>query len=217
MAAVPLKPQYRPTLAQLLAPAWARASRAVRVLLVLIGVGLLAGAAALALTLLPAHYSYDGGPVPFSFSYRGLYGTAPEAEAYVKVAHRTPSGRLLNSFAVAPLRLPPYTGYPSGELPMYATGYIHGLARKDAGFQLQGEGKTRVNSVPAYNVYYYARVEGRTMYGRNVLLVAERPGMREGLAITMLTAPDATAQVTAPLLVAGVGVLQEPLRTFSFG
>src|ERR1700689_3570143 len=204
MHAVPLKPQYRPTLAQLLAPAWGRASRAVRIVLVLVGVGLVLGAAGLALTLLPAHYSYGGGPVPFSFSYRGLYSTAPDGGGYVKVVRRTPSGPLLDSYAVAPVELPPYSGYPSGELPLYATTYIRALAAEYPGFQLQGEGKTRVNSVPAYNIYYYARVRGRTMYGRNVLLVAERPGTRRGLAITMLTAPDAAPQVTAPLLVASV-------------
>jgi hypothetical protein len=81
---------------------------------------------------------------------------------------------------------------------------------------LRGEGKTRVNAAPVYNIYYSARVGGRTMYGRDVLLVPERPGARAGLAIEMLTAPHANAQVTAPLLVASAGVLQEPLRTFSF-
>ena len=56
-------------------------------------------------------------------------------------------------------------------------------------FVLRGEGKTRVNTVPAYDVLYTATVEGREMYGRDVLLLPERAGAREGVEIVMLTAP----------------------------
>jgi hypothetical protein len=176
---------------------------------------LLVGVVALVLTLLPAHISY-GGPVPFGFSYKGLYRVAPDAGEDVKVERRTAGGRLLDSFAVTPLRLPPYTGGLSGELPLYAVGYIHGLSRRYAGFELRGEGKTRVNMAPAYNIYYTARLAGQKMYGRDVLLVPEHPGARAGVAIRMLSAADANGQVTSPLLLATAGVLYKPLRTFSF-
>ena len=46
---------------------------------------------------------------------------------------------------------------------------------------LRGEGKTRVNTVPGYEVLYTATVDGREMYGRDVLLLPERPGAREGV------------------------------------
>jgi hypothetical protein len=82
---------------------------------------------------------------------------------------------------------------------------------------LRGEGKTRVNAVPAYNVEYTTRVAGRTMFGRDVLLVAQRPGEREGVNIVMLTSPTANAQVTSPLEVASEGVLLKPLKTFTLG
>jgi hypothetical protein len=215
MPAVALKPEYRPTLAQLLAPSWRRASRGMRLLVLALAAAFVLGVAALVLTLLPARISY-GGPVPFSFSYRGLYRVVPDVGGDVKVERRSPSGRLLDSFAVAPLRLPPYAGGLSGELPLYAVGYIRALAGRYAGFQLQGEGKTRVNLLPAYNIYYSVRVAGQRMYGRDVLLVPERTGAREGVAIAMLTSPQSSAQVTSPLLVATAGVLYKPLRTFSF-
>lgn len=216
MPAVALKPEYRPTLAQLLTPSWRRASRAVRLLVAALGAAFVVGLAALVLTLLPAHISY-GGPVPFSFSYRGLYRVAPDPGGDVKVARRSnASGRLLDSFAVAPLRLPSYAGGLSGELPLYAVGYIRALAARYRGFQLQGEGKTRVNTAPAYNIYYSVLLAGQRMYGRDVLLVPERPGARDGVAIAMLTSPQSNAQVTSPLLVATAGLLYKPLRTFSF-
>ncbi len=126
-------------------------------------------------------------------------------------------GRLLDSFAVRPLSLPSYTGSLTGELPLYAAGYIRELRSYDDDFVLRGEGKTRVNLVPAYNVLYTARVDGRTMFGRDVLLLAETPGEREGVNIVMLTSPTADAKVTSPLEVASDGVLLKPLKTFSLG
>lgn len=215
MCAVALKPEYRPTLAQLLAPGWRRASRTVRLLVVAFAAAFVVGVAALVLTLLPAHISY-GGPVPFGFSYRGLHRVAPGAGGDVKVVRRSASGRLLDSFAVAPLTLPPYKGGLSGELPLYSVAYVRALAGRYGGFQLQGEGKTRVNTAPAYNIYYSVLLAGRRMYGRDVLLVPERAGAREGVAIAMLTSPQSSAQVTSPLLVATAGPLYKPLRTFSF-
>ena len=96
---------------------------------------------------------------------------------------------------------------------MYASGYIGGLSRKFSGFTLRGEGKTRVNTVPAYNIFYTARVEGREMYGRDVLLLPEGQGVRDGVALEMLTLPSAT--VTSPLEVATGGVLERPVETFT--
>jgi hypothetical protein len=215
MATLPLKPQYGPTLGQLLAPRWHAAGRAVRGAVIAAAIGLVALAIGAFLTLEPAKISY-GGAVPFHFNYRGLYRTAPAPGEYVRVQRRA-HGRLEDSFAVAPLRLPPYAGGLSGELPLYASGYIDALSSKYRGFVLRGEGKTRVNTVPAYNVFYTATVQGREMYGRDVLLLPERPGVHDGVAIEMLTLPAAKARVTSPIEVAGTGVLERPLKTFTFG
>ncbi|HEV3319413.1 MAG TPA: hypothetical protein VG053_06740 [Solirubrobacteraceae bacterium] len=213
MASIPLKPEYGPTLGELLAPRWRAASRLVQTIVVAIGVGLLALAVGGALTLENAHYSH-GGAAPFSFSYRGLYRTAPAPGEYVQV--RSPArGPLRNSFAVGPLRLPAYTTSLSAELPLYASSYINGLRHRYAGFVLRGEGKTRVDTVPAYTVAYTARIAGRTVYGRDVLLLPERPGARAGVHIVMLSSPS--SQVTSPLLVGAAGVLERPLETFAFG
>jgi hypothetical protein len=215
VAALPLRAEYRPTLPDLLAPRWRGASRAVRLLLVAAAVALTVAVTALVLALLPAHVTY-GGPVPYGFSYRDLYRTAPDPGGEVKVARYGAGGHLKDSFAVAPLLLGPYEGQLSGELPLYASGYVRTLAARYPGFKLVGEGKTRVNQLSAYNIYFAAAVQGRAMYGRDVLLVPEDPGARRGVVISMLTAPSANAQVTSPLLVASQGVLSEPMRTLSF-
>jgi hypothetical protein len=215
VATVPLKPQYGPTLGQLLAPRWHAASTAARGAVIAAGIGLVALAIAAALTLWPATISH-GGPVPFHFSYRGLYRTAPAPGEYVRVQRRA-HGRLEDSFAVAPLRLPPYVGGLSGELPLYASGFIRGLSEQDRSFVLRGEGKTRVDTVPGYNVFYTTTIEGREMYGRDVLLLPERPGVRDGVVIEMLTSPRTRSHGTSPLEVASAGVLEKPLATFTFG
>jgi hypothetical protein len=216
MPALPIKSEYGPTLGQLLAPRWHAASRARRALLSAAGVLLAVGVLALVLTLLNPVYRH-GGPVPFSFAYRGLYRVAPEAGGYVRVQKRSPSGRLEYSFAVDPLRLPAYHGALSGELPVYASVYVGALRRRDPGVVLQGEGKTRVNSVPAYDVLYTTTVEGRQMYGRDVLLLPQRKGVRDGVVIVMLTASGLSKQVEGPIEVGTTGVLFGPLRGFNIG
>jgi hypothetical protein len=215
VASIPLKPEYGPTLGRLLAPRWHTASRLVQAIVVTVGVGLLALVVGAGLTLENAHYSH-GGAVPFSFSYRSLYRTAPAPGEYVQV--RCPAhGPLRDSFAVGPLELPSYAGGLSGELPRYAASYIDGLRRRYAGFVLRGEGKTRVNTVPGYDIVYTAQIAGRTVYGRDILLLPERAGARVGVHIVMLSTPTANSQVTSPLLVGTAGVLERPLETFTFG
>jgi hypothetical protein len=211
-----MKPEYGPTLGRLLAPRWRAATPRFRRGAVIGAVLLGAALIGLVLTLLNATYS-QGGPVPFSFSYRGLYRTTPDPGGYVKLRAPKGSGPLEYSYAVEPLQLPPYSGELSGELPLYATGYIRSLAAHDPGFVLNGEGKTRVNSVPAYQVLYTERLEGREFYGRNVLLLPERPGVRRGVVIVMLNLESATSKVKAPSEVASVGILLRPLKTFTFG
>jgi hypothetical protein len=216
MAAVRMKPQYGPTLGQLLSPHWHAASAMARRAMIAAGAGLLAVVISVTLTLVNPTFS-RGGTVPFSFSYRGLYRVTPSAGSYVKVQRRGADGRLEGSFAVGPLRLPAYAGELSGELPLYATGYISGLARRHQGFVLRGEGKTKVNTVPAYTVSYSTVLEGRVMWGRDVLLLPERAGAREGVDIMMLMDPATEPEISSPSEVATKGPLERPLETFTLG
>jgi hypothetical protein len=216
MAAVPMKQQYGPTLGQLLSPRWRAASPLARRVVMASGVGLLALLVIAGLTLENAKYSH-GGRVPFSFSYRSLYRVAPDPGEFVKMQRRRSDGELEDSLAVRPLRLPPYSGELSGELPLYAAGYIRALSRRYPQFVLQGEGKTKVDTIFAYAVAYTTVFEGRTMWGRDILVLPERRGAREGVDIALLTSPKANSQVDSPSEVGSTGVLSRSLRTFSFG
>jgi hypothetical protein len=216
LPAVPIKPAYGPTLGRMLSPWWHATSRLVRALSLVALACVIALALGVFLTLENTHYAH-GGRVPFSFAYRSLYRVAPEPGGYVRIERHDSAGALEDSFEVGPLTVPPYTGEESGALPVYAARYIRALAARDDDFVLRGEGKTRVNTVPAYEVMYTTSVARRTMWGRNVLLLPERAGAREGVTITMLTSPTASSQVTTPLEVASAGVLLRPLKTLTLG
>jgi hypothetical protein len=216
MASVPMKPEYGPTLGQLLSPRWRAAPALGRWVVIASGIGLLAAILLAVLTLENSTFSHSGR-VPFSFSYRGLYRVSPDPGGYVKVERRGSDGLLKDSLAVDPLLLPAYSGEPSGELPLYAAGYIRGLRHRYPGFVLRGEGKTTVNTALAYAIFYTVVFEGRTMWGRDTLFLPERPGVREGVDIVMLTSPTANSQVKLPTEVAFSGVLTRPLKTFTIG
>jgi hypothetical protein len=218
MPAIPLQSQYGPTLGELLAPRWRRASRARRALAALAGAAIVVAIVGAVATLERPHFSH-GGAMSFDFVYPGLYRARPPAGSYALV-RRTKGGRLEDSFAVAPLTLPPYRGEPSGALALYAAGRIHRLAATYPGFELRGEGWTQLNSISVYavyNVFYRAHVGEREMYGRDVLLLPEQPGARTGVDISMLTAVGANKQVTSPLLVGAKGPLAGPLGSFALG
>jgi hypothetical protein len=214
MTAVPLKPEYGPTLGQLLAPWWRGSSALVRRTVIAACTVLTVCVGALVLTLLNSTYSH-GAPVPFSFSYRGLYSAARAPGEYVRIQQRNGRGALRYSLAVAPLTLPPYGGDESGELPLYASSYIAALRARYPGLVLRGEGKTRVNTVPAYDVLYTATVDGQRMYAKDIMLLPEREGARKGVLIKLLTAPGASRQIEGPMEVGTTGVLERPLRSFN--
>jgi len=215
MAAVPIKPEYGPTLGRMLAPRWRAAAAPLRWAAIATGALAAIAVGALALTLENAHYSHGGG-MPFGFAYRGLWRTAPEAGGYVRLVARDEDG-LRYSYEVDPLTVPAYAGNVSGELPAFATGYEARLAARFDDYVPRGEGKTRANGVPGYQILITARVGGRGMYGRDVLLLPPREGARGGVSIVMLTAVGVTSQVRSPAEVASEGVLLRPLKTFSFG
>lgn len=210
-----LKPDYGPTLGQLLARRFPGDPRMVRVAAVAAGVLFAASILAAVLTLQDATISHRG-KVAFSFHYRSLYRTVPDPGGYAKVQRLRAGGVLEDSLAVAPLHLPPYSGGLSGELPLYASARIHELSSRDRDFVLRGEGKTRVNTVPAYSIFYTTTVRGQKMYGRDILLLPERPGARDGVDLVMLTSPTANAQIREPQGVASTGVLHIPLQSFTF-
>ena len=212
MASIPLKQQYGPTLGKLLQPRWRATAPMVRVILLVLATGLLALILGAVLTLRNTSYSHSG-EVPFSFDYKDLHPITPDPGGYVKIARHSARG-LESSYAVAPLLLAPYAGSLTGELPLVAAGYTRSLVHRFAHLEIEGEGKTRINStLSGYQVLYKALLGGRTVYGRDVMLLPSTPGARKGVVVEMLSTEVAT--VAKP--VGSSGVLETPLKTFAFG
>jgi hypothetical protein len=218
---IPVKSQYGPTLASLLAPWWRSAPRAVRGGALVLGGAVLVLAVGAVLTLLNSRYTHAAEPA-FHFSYRSLDRVKPEAGGYVRVQSRGAGGALKYSFAVNPLELPPYRGALGAEIPIYASEAIRALRKRYPDLMLRGEGRSRLSSttlhsLAGYQIAYDATVEGRPMRAREMLLFPETRDVRRGVDIVMLTAPGAEAQTTSPVEVGIAGVLQRPLTSFAFG
>jgi hypothetical protein len=218
MRAPSVKPQYGPTLAELLFPRWRAASAGQRGLLGIVALAVVAAAIAVVVTRpRSSSFVYRGAPVAFNLTYPSpLRAVAVRAGADMRVETRSPTGRLLDWFEVDPLRLGPYSGEISGQLPVFATAYIAGLARRIPGFVLQSETKTRINQTAGYSVTYSGRVAGQVMYGRAVMLVATLTGLRDGVILNMGIVPSPSLDPT-PDQVGSADVLEKPLRSFRFG
>jgi hypothetical protein len=211
-----VRAQFGPTLPELIVPRWRRASRGARRLVLAAAVAVIAAAAAVAVLYPRDGWVVHHGPVSFNLRYpRSLHRVAPPPSAYARIEQRDAAGRLLRWFEVDRLRLPPFTGEISGVLPVYATGYVAALAARTPGFLLQTETKTRVNLNPGYTLTYRAKLDGRQVFGRVVMLLPALTGVRDGVVLTMGTVPGTL--VPGPDQVAANDVLQIPLRSFRFG
>jgi hypothetical protein len=214
MAHLPLKPQYGPTLGQLLSPRWRALSLTGRSLLVGAVLVVVAAVAYVVLHAQPADYSHRG-TVSFSFDYKGLKRTAAPPGTYVRAAS-SQRGRLNASVAFAPLTLPAYEGVASGYLPLYSAGVIAALNKRYEDFDFQGEGKTKVNDIPAYGIEYTVKVDGRVMDGRTVLVLDNQTNGRRGVSVALLSTFNPDVDAGTPLGSAGTGVTHLPLLTFRF-
>jgi hypothetical protein len=219
MRAPSVKPQYGPTLAQLLIPRWRGVSVGMRGLVALGGVLVvgLAATAAVVLRSTTTSFVHRGAPVSFNLNYPSpLRAVSPPAGADLRLEQRTSAGCLVAWFEVDRLALGPYSGEISGQLPVFASTYIAGLARRVPGFLLQSEAKTRINLIAGYSITYSGQIAGGLMYGRVVLLVPALTGQRNGVILNMGIRPSASVDYS-PDAVGSADVLQKPLRSFRFG
>jgi hypothetical protein len=207
-----VKPQYGPTLVQMLAPR----PLAVRVAAAAGGVLLVIAVVLVALSTRPdLTYVLEHEPVTFNFAYGPQFQRVPKAGTVVALSN-VRNGLFLDSYVVRPLALPAYRGAVGGMLPVYANGYIEQLRRRYRGFEFVGEGRTRVNNGIGYQVTFRAKRGGRTIYGRHQLLVQDTPdGLRGGVVLELTsTAAAGTPNATE---IGNHGALKQALRSFRFG
>lgn len=120
------------------------------------------------------------------------------------------------SFAVHTLRLAPYKGDVSAALAFLSSSLIDEMRGQYQDFVWRGDGRVNINKQPGYQIIFQARVDGKTTYGRRVLLVASPdPPPREGVDLTILAARSPSV----PNLdsVGATGALKTAYRSFRFG
>jgi hypothetical protein len=216
MAADPLvRPEYGPSL-----PAWLEARfRVPRRATFAVVVALLVLAAVVVVLATrggDTRYVNHAEPV-FNLRYAPdalRHDPPPPGWSLVLDAHR--GGKFVQSLAVRRLTLPAHAGGVSSFLPVYADAYERALGRTLTGFKTVDEGKARINDAPGYQITYTAERDGRTVFGRDVLLVPEDvPGAREGAVMRLLQTH--AAGVHDARLVGTVGAIKKPYRSFRFG
>ena len=215
-----LKPQFGPTLPELLAPRMANLPRIVkRVVAVLVAI-VVAIVIVVVLRSQDPVFTHNGPPASFTTSYSRAFTREPVSGNVLLKLIQNSSVGLEASFEIQTLRLPRYGGEISGLLPVVASVMIARMQASDPSFIPWSRGRTRINKIPGYTFTFQRTIDGRRFWGRDVLITPHLQGDRSGLLMTMLTDPQpllpiATKPVT-PDSVGSVGILFEPYERLRF-
>lgn len=209
-----VRPEFGPSLPELLGPRIRVLPRAVRLAL--------AAAGALVVILLVWALFLRGegvkakravivrAPIAFNFVYRAPFRKeAPRAGELARVGSKE------QSFSVRELRLPAYGGDAAGFLPLYAATLQASMAKELPGFAWRSDGRANINKQQGFEiVFQFRRSDGTLMYGRRILLLPNVTA-RQGADIWAV-APRSPAIVRADD-VGHNGGLKTALRSFRFG
>jgi hypothetical protein len=207
-----VKPQYGPTLPQLVR----RLPRAGQAAVVVLAVLLLAAAIAVTLASRPDEtHVIVRGQTTFNLAYGPQLQRVSERGALFAL-RRSRRGLFLDSYVVRPLRLPPYRGAAGGLLPLYSVAYVKGLRKRYGDFDLVLEGRTRINNGIGYQLVLRAKLGRRTLYVRHLLLVPDDPeGARRGVIVELQSTP--AAGTPNAVGIGNAGPLKQAMRSFRFG
>lgn len=211
-----VRPEYGPTLSQLVGPRVGRLPRRLLIALTL-AVVVLVVAAVLFIngSSEPRTTVVVAKPLAFNLVYQPqkLDRVTPAAGQELRL--QTKAADDPESVTVAPVRLPAYTGDPSGILPVYASGLIDQMRGAYPKFILRSEGRARVNLQPGYQIQFQTEQGGRTIYGRRALLFEDKPGVRDGADILLLAARSPS--IPNYNAVGSNGPTKLPYRSFRLG
>jgi len=211
-----VQPQFRPTLADLLGDRWRALPRALRWAIIAIAV-LIGAYFAYGAVRSPAgrHVVVVRGSHPVNFLYTAPLRRVKPAPGEL-VALQTPrSDDEPQRFAVRALTLPRYGGDPGAALVLYSVRLERELAAQHPGLVIRDEGRTRINLRPAYQVTWQTKVNGRTTFGRDVMIVDDVNAARVGAILQMQSV--ISPHVPQADAIGGVNPLKLSLRSFRLG
>ena len=215
-----VRPEFGPTLPELLAPRIRALPRIAQV-----GLAVLAAVVVvLAALFLLRREENDGRlqavvrePIAYNLVYPpSLQSVRPHAGETLRL-ETPPATTAPQSFAVKPFKLPPYRGDSTGILTLMSANMITRMRAQYPDFVWRGDGRVNYNRQPGYEILFQAKIDGRTTYGRRTILL---PGgdtpPKAGVDITMLAArSDAIPRVDA--VGSARGALKTAIRSFRFG
>jgi hypothetical protein len=210
-----IRPEYGPSLSELLRRRLSlRARRALGAAAVLVGLAL-AGWWLWAPE--DGRYVHRSEPV---FNMRltergGLHRVKAEPGEILRLEARR-RGRVVQSFTVAPFELPASDVEPAAAMGLLAVARVRDeLAPTFDAFTPTDEGKANINDALGYQVGFEAVRDGRTVLGRQALLLDPEGGGREGVVLTAIQEPRGPVRSVAD--VGAAGPLRVPYRSLRFG
>jgi hypothetical protein len=214
-----VRPEFGPTLPELLGPRVRALPRAAQIALAAIAVVVLVALAVFVRrdTQDTRAHAVIREPIAYNLVYPpSLVRVRPEAGETLRLETK-PGTAAPQSFAVKAFRLPPYHGDSTGILTLMSANLITRMSKTYPGFIWRGDGRVNYNRQPGYEILFQAKIGGRTTYGRRTMLV---PGgdtpPREGLDITMLAARSA-AIPRVDAVGSSKGALKTAIRSLRFG
>jgi hypothetical protein len=213
-----VRPEFGPTLPELLGPRVRALPRAAQLVL-----AVLAALVVLVLAYVVLRSTEDTrphvvvrAPIAYNLVYPALQRVRPHTGETLRL--ETPPGTPApQSFAVKTLRLPAYRGDSTGILTLMSAQMITRMRATYPGFVWRSDGRVNYNRQPGYEILFQARIGGRTTYGRRTMLVpGDDPQPHEGVDITMLAARSA-AIPRVDAVGSASGALKTAIRSFRFG
>jgi hypothetical protein len=214
-----VRPEFGPTLPELLGPRVRALPRA--------GQAILAALAALVVLALAFVLLRGDGeqrttvvvrePIAYNLVYPpAMQQVRPQGRETLRL-ETAPGAADPQSFAVTPFTLPPYRGDATGVLTGMSPNQIERMRRTIPGFVWRADGRVNYNRQPGYEILFQARIDGRTWYGRRTLLLpgGDEPP-REGVDI-MIMAARSEAIPRADAVASSSGALKTAIRSFRFG
>jgi hypothetical protein len=209
-----VRPEFGPTLPALLHERFGISERLAGVLLVGLLVGLAVLVALVARRDDGVAQLTHAAPPAFTLLYpeRVMDVERPAAGELARL--ETSRGGVRAAVTVRPARLPPYPGTAIyGLAPVLAERRIDAVRRRSERFQLRGDGRTRVNGAPGYEIAYRTGPPGRRTYFREVVLVEDETA-RDGVLLTLRFATRGTLTDAGRDL---IRLAKSAYRSFRFG
>jgi hypothetical protein len=142
-----------------------------------------------------------------------LHRSAPRPGELMRLQGRSPA--VTTELTARRANLPPFTGdVIGGQLPLYTAQYARELAAKLPGFALGDEGKARVNQAPGYQIAYTSGPPAQRSFWREVFLMPDASKPDQTIVLRMRQTFSGRAGARAQALVKAT---KKAYRSFRFG